>query len=193
MATLAAVRVIAGEFRGRKLLGPRGKATRPITDRAKQSMFDVLTPWIAGAAVYDCFAGTGSLGLEALSRGSTFATFFEADGDALRLLAQNVQMLGVADRSRIVAGDLFAWIETAPPPPQPVDLIFLDPPYRYVAQKAGELNRLVGRLAREHLAPGGILVFRHDRRDKLELAPLARYDQRDYGKMRVEFFVSPRG
>src|SRR5438067_1897455 len=77
---LRQMRIIAGEFRGRSLLPPQGQqTTRPITDRAKQSLFDVLTPQLDGALVYDCFAGTGSLGLEALSRGATFATFFEAD------------------------------------------------------------------------------------------------------------------
>ena len=72
------MRIIAGEFRGRKLLPPEGDVTRPITDRVKQSLFDILAPRIDGARVYDCFAGTGSMGLECLSRGAEHATFFEA-------------------------------------------------------------------------------------------------------------------
>jgi len=70
------MRIIAGEHRGRKLLPPEGDVTRPITDRVKQSLFDILAPRIEGARVYDCFAGTGSMGLECLSRGSSHATFF---------------------------------------------------------------------------------------------------------------------
>src|SRR5215212_6812606 len=82
-ATLHDMRIIAGQFGGRKLLAPPSNATRPITDRAKQSLFDILSPDIEGALVYDCFAGTGSMGLECLSRGSRHAFFFEADRSAL--------------------------------------------------------------------------------------------------------------
>ena len=75
-ATLTDMRIIAGEFRGRKLLGPETDVTRPITDRVKQSLFDILTPYLPQARVYDCFAGTGSMGLECLSRGAKHVTFF---------------------------------------------------------------------------------------------------------------------
>ncbi|MDB5305247.1 MAG: rsmD, partial [Phycisphaerales bacterium] len=77
------MRIISGEFRGRKLLPPEGDVTRPITDRVKQSLFDILTPLLPDARVYDCFAGTGSMGLESLSRGAAHATFFEADRGGL--------------------------------------------------------------------------------------------------------------
>ena len=80
------MRIIAGEFKGRQLLAPVGDATRPITDRAKQSLFDILTPIITDANVYDIFAGTGSLGLESLSRGAKFSTFFEIDRSAIARL-----------------------------------------------------------------------------------------------------------
>ena len=92
------MRIIAGEFRGRKLLPPQGQQTRPITDRVKQSLFDILAPSIEGAVVFDCFAGTGSLGLEALSRGASRAVFFERDRSAVRLLQENIRALGVSDR-----------------------------------------------------------------------------------------------
>src|SRR5438045_2912598 len=95
-ATVTHVRIIAGEFRGRQLLGPQGDATRPITDRAKQSLFDILTPIIPGANVYDLFSGTGSLGLESLSRGAKFASFFEIDRSAIARLSQNVAALQVS-------------------------------------------------------------------------------------------------
>ncbi|HEX2971347.1 MAG TPA: RsmD family RNA methyltransferase, partial [Tepidisphaeraceae bacterium] len=91
------MRIIAGEFRGRKLLSPEGDTTRPITDRVKQSLFDILTPLLPEAVVYDCFSGTGSMGLEALSRGAAQATFFEADRSALARLRQNIDALKVAD------------------------------------------------------------------------------------------------
>src|SRR3954453_18643321 len=104
------MRIIAGEFRGRTLIPPQGQqTTRPITDRAKQSLFDTLAPLMDDALVYDCFAGTGSLGLEALSRGAKFCTFFEADRSAVARLSQNIAALSVEKRSRIVSGDLFKW------------------------------------------------------------------------------------
>src|SRR5438105_14038385 len=100
------MRIIAGEYRGRRLLAPEGDVTRPITDRVKQSLFDILAPRIEAATVYDCFAGTGSMGLECLSRAAERAIFFEADHSALARLRRNIEALRVADRTRVVAGDL---------------------------------------------------------------------------------------
>jgi 16S rRNA (guanine966-N2)-methyltransferase len=185
---LAAMRIIAGEFRGRRILPPRGTVTRPVTDRAKQSIFDVLSPQLADAIVYDCFAGTGSMGLEALSRGSRLVTFFETDRSAVQLLEQNRAALKVEDRSTIVTADLFRWFELAPPPARRVDLVFLDPPYRFVRERAEILQSLARRLA-DHLNPAATIIFRHDAADILELAPLHRFDVRDYGPMRVEFLT----
>src|SRR6476469_1469020 len=99
------MRIIAGEFRGRRLLAPEGDATRPITDRVKQSLFDILSPRIEGATVYDCFAGTGSMGLECLSRGASHATFFEADRSAVQRLRKNISTIAVGDRADVIAGD----------------------------------------------------------------------------------------
>lgn len=182
------MRIIAGEFRGRRLLAPRGSVTRPLTDRAKQSIFDVLSPRLADAVVYDCFAGTGSMGLEALSRGSRFVTFFETDRAALQILQRNRAALKVEDRSTIISGDVFGWFEQTTPPERRVDLIFLDPPYRFLRERPQMLQSLAQRLA-EHLNPGAIIVFRHDAEDNLKLDPLRRFDLRDYGAMRVEFLT----
>ena len=180
------MRIIAGEFRGRQLLGPEGDRTRPITDRAKQSLFDILAPEIPGARVYDCFAGTGSMGLECLSRGAAHASFFEADRSALARLKRNIEALGVARRSNVVAQDLFRWLEAAPEAEPRVDLVFLDPPYRFLREKPDALLRLAEQLSARHLAPAGTVVFRHDAADRLEMPALERYDQRDYGGMAIE-------
>src|SRR5438270_4924082 len=102
MRYYSSMRIISGEFRGRRLLAPEGDITRPITDRVKQSMFDILAPSIAGSTVYDCFAGTGSLGLECLSRGAACAVFFEKDRSALARLQQNIAALDVQGRARII-------------------------------------------------------------------------------------------
>src|SRR5437016_8160373 len=107
------MRIIAGEFRSRQLLAPRSDATRPITDRAKQSLFDILQPDLPGAIVYDCFAGTGSMGLECLSRGAAHVTFFESDRSAVALLRKNIATLGVSDRSTVIDRDLFRFFDAA--------------------------------------------------------------------------------
>ena len=186
------MRIIAGEFRSRKILPPASDATRPITDRVKQSLFDILTPRLEGARVYDCFAGTGSMGLECLSRGAAHATFFEADRSAAALLRKNIATLGVQRRSTVIDRDLFKWFASSPPPPGPQDragVIFLDPPYRFLTERQDELRRLAARLA-EHLAPDGIVIFRHDAKDSLDLAPLHEIDRRDYGGMTIELLAA---
>jgi 16S rRNA (guanine966-N2)-methyltransferase len=180
------MRIIAGEFRSRQILAPATDATRPITDRAKQSLFDILAPLVEGANVYDCFSGTGSMGLECLSRGAVRATFFEADRSAAGLLRKNISALGVAARSIVVDRDLFKWFDSAPAAKPKIDLIFLDPPYRFLVERPGDLQRLAGKMVTNHLAPGASIVFRHDAKDALDLPPLIATDRRDYGGMAIE-------
>src|SRR5919202_3353208 len=127
------MRIIAGRHRGRRLLAPVGRGTRPTADRVRQALFDMLwhAPWagrarIEGARVLDAFAGTGALGLEALSRGAAAATFLETDKAALAALRANIAACREEARCRVLAAD-------AMKPPRaaaPCDLLFLDPPYR---------------------------------------------------------------
>ena len=183
------MRIIAGEFRGRRLLAPETDATRPITDRVKQSLFDILTPLIPDAKVYDCFAGTGSMGLECLSRGAAVATFFEADRSAGKRLAKNIATLGVGDRSKVVAGDVFRWFDAHPgiAKDAAADLIFLDPPYRFLRERPDPLQRLARHFAESHLKLGGTVIFRHDASDQLDLPLLKCTDARTYGGMVLQF------
>jgi len=187
------MRIIAGEFRSRKLLAPATDATRPVTDRVKQSLFDVLTPHLDAARVYDCFAGTGSMGLECLSRGAAHATFFEADRSAAALLRKNIAALDVNDRTTVVDRDLFKWFETSAAKGD-VHLVFLDPPYRFLRERAEDLRRVASRLG-EHLGEAGIVIFRHDAADALDLPPFATFDRRDYGGMTIELMrrILPKG
>jgi 16S rRNA (guanine966-N2)-methyltransferase len=183
------MRIIAGELRGRKILPPEGMETRPVTDRVKQSVFDIIAPLLPEARIYDCFAGTGSMGLESLSRGAKHVVFFEADRAALSILRQNVGALGVADRSQVVSGDLFEAVRRRGA--EKIDVVFLDPPYRFLTERAGELQELAAILVEKCLAPEATVVFRHDVTDSLDLAPLRRYDQRTYGGMAVELLTCP--
>ncbi len=124
-------RIIAGRLRGRHLAVPPGPHTRPTAIRLRQAIFDILAhaPWaggalLEGAAVLDGFAGSGALGLEALSRGATTVTFIEQDRAALAALRRNIESCAAQTETRIIAADM-----TRPPPGPPQDVIFLDPPY----------------------------------------------------------------
>ena len=128
------MRIVAGRHRGRRLLAPPGETVRPTSDRAREALFNILSHGqlaaegipFAGAAVLDAFAGTGALGLEALSRGAAEAAFIEQDREALATLRRNIAALGEGGRARIVPGDA-----TRPPrAPSACALAFLDPPYR---------------------------------------------------------------
>jgi 16S rRNA (guanine966-N2)-methyltransferase len=185
------MRIIAGEFRGRKLLGPAEDTTRPITDRVKQSLFDIIAVRIKGRVIYDCFAGTGSMGLESLSRGASHAVFFERDRSALQRLKRNIEALGVSEQSTVVSADIFKRFRGAPAYPaeagHAAEIVFLDPPYRFLSEQSDQLRELSTQLASKHLSGDGIAIFRHDVRARLELPELVRYDQREYGGMTIEF------
>lgn len=144
------MRIIAGQWRGRPLDAPAGDTTRPTSDRAREGLFSMLASRLGSfgeLTVADLFAGTGALGLEALSRGATHCTFVERDRAALDILRRNVERLGAGERADIRAQG----VEHAPPPPRPFDLILMDPPYGAgLAQPA--LDRVV-----TWLAPGGWL------------------------------------
>lgn len=127
------MRIVAGAWRGRTLTAPPGLATRPTADRTRQALFDMLmhAQWggrgaIEDAVVLDVFAGTGALGLEALSRGAAFAGFIEQDAVALRALRANVAACKAADRTEVVAADV---LSVPPRRGRSADLVFLDPPY----------------------------------------------------------------
>ncbi len=124
------MRVVAGEFRGRRIIAPAGTSTRPTTDRVREATFNALgsRDLVVGAQVADLFAGSGAIGIEALSRGAEHCTFVERDRDALRALRTNLDTLGLADRSRIVTGDVLAVAAAVD-----ADLVFADPPYDFSA------------------------------------------------------------
>src|SRR6185503_2588939 len=122
------MRIIAGAWRGRPLDAPRGQATRPTSDRAREGLFSMLQSRLGsfeGLKVADLFAGTGALGLEALSRGAGHCTFVEKDRRALDILRRNIDRLGAGDRTDVRAQA----VEHAAAPAAPFDLIFMDPPY----------------------------------------------------------------
>lgn len=120
-------RIIAGEFGGRRLAVPRGVGTRPTADRVREAWMSIIAPRLQGAVVLDLFAGTGALGLEAVSRGAVSALFVEQATPALDLIRRNIDILGVADRTRIVRGDAMRFVGELGA--GAYDIALADPPY----------------------------------------------------------------
>ena len=167
------MRIIAGSRRGRMLHAPTGSTTRPTADRVRQALFDMLlhAPWgglslLEGAHVLDAFAGTGALGLEALSRGAEHVTFFETDRPALAALRANIHACGWESRTTVLPRDVTA-PRAANPAMGPARLVFLDPPYRMgLPGKA-----LLALRNRGWLAPDAIVVAETARDEALPFAP----------------------
>lgn len=187
------MRIISGTYRGRALSVPEGLATRPTSDRARQAVFNVLehaawAPGLAGLRVIDLFAGSGALGLEALSRGAAFCLFVETDPAARGVIRDNVEALGAKGelfgRTRIHRRDATDLGLRPGADGAPFDLAFLDPPY---AKGLGE-QALAELTAGGWLAPGAVVVFE---RGADELDPVTpgfeRLDERSYGAARVFF------
>ncbi len=152
------MRIIAGEFRSRRLLTPKDdQVTRPIPDRVKESVFMLLRGQCEGASVFDAFSGTGAIGLEAISRGAVRCVMVEKDRDAAAMLKSNVEMLGAADRCEIVIGDALGAGALARAP-RPLDLAFFDPPYPLVRDAIGwkrvkaQFERVIGCLSDDGFA-----------------------------------------
>ncbi len=186
------MRIVAGQYRGKPILAPPGQATRPTSDRARESIFNILehAPWspgLRGARVADLFAGSGALGLEALSRGAAFALFVETDEAARGAIRGNIEALGLFGASRIHRRDATA---LGPPPASagaPFDLAFLDPPY---AKGLGE-RALAELRAHGWLAAGAPVVFERGAAEPdLAADGYAVLDQREYGAARVLFLRS---
>jgi 16S rRNA (guanine966-N2)-methyltransferase len=149
------VRVIAGSAKGRTLDAPRGGATRPATDRIRETLFAILEPILGDARVLDLFAGAGTLGIESLSRGAASVTFVEHSPEALKALRKNVASTGFAAQSEVVAANVLAFLEQRVA--GPYDVVFCDPPFADVALLEATLahSRFVGALA-----PGAHVVAR---------------------------------
>ena len=157
------MRVVAGTHRGRRLVAPRGDATRPTSDRVREALFSVLGPSVQDARVLDLFAGSGALGIEALSRGAASAVFVDRAPRAIEAVRANLTALGIeGDVRRMEAR---SWLRAASARADAYDLVFLDPPYR----RAGELGRELSEALPAVLAGRARVVSESDRRDPLAL------------------------
>src|SRR5437660_9716076 len=129
------LRIIGGTLRGRKLQYSGDIRTRPMKDRVREAVFNLLGPQVAGSHAIDLFAGTGALGLEAISRGAAKVTFIERHLPTAKLIEQNAGALGVADRVQVIFGDAFGWTTAYQPAPAPPLTIFCSPPYDFYVDR----------------------------------------------------------
>jgi 16S rRNA (guanine(966)-N(2))-methyltransferase RsmD len=178
------VRVIAGELGGRRLRAPRGRSTRPTSDRVREAVFAMLGE-IGGAGVLDLFAGSGALGIEALSRGAAEAVFVEQNGPALGALTANLGSLGLEQpRAQVRCAEVLAALRSARRRKETYDLIFIDPPYSEARDWGPKLSAALPSLLR----PAARVVVESDRRAPLELE-LALERERRYGDTSIKIHV----
>jgi 16S rRNA (guanine(966)-N(2))-methyltransferase RsmD len=175
------MRVIAGEFRSRRLKSIPGQATRPTPDRLRETLFDILQTRIAGATFLDGYAGTGSVGIEALSRGAAHAYFLEKDRMALEAIRANVKSLGLEQRATVVPGPVLKGLER-----NRAEIVFLDPPYPLEREYEASLE-LLGR------TPPELVVVQHSVRFELreQYGELVRQRVVRQGDNALSFFKIP--
>lgn len=183
------MRVVAGSAKGRRLKSPKGEGTRPVMDRVKTALFDILAPRIVGTRFLDLFGGTGGIGIEALSRGAEAATFTELDPAMVKLIHENLAITGLGEHAEVLRADAFRFLENAAHSGRRYDIIYVAPP-----QYQGMAARAVTQLDRSPLTEDGGLVIAqiHPRErgtlDALTLEALHVIDERRYGSTLLLFY-----
>ena len=180
------MRVIAGEFKGRRLVAPRGQKVRPTSDRVREAVFSALGG-IEGATVLDLYCGTGALAIEALSRGAADATLVDRD---TRAALGNVHALGLADRTELIKADALQWVSSdqRPATSDCFSLVFLDPPYRLADRLGQQLDSHLPAL----LSDEGRLVVESAARSPLEISSLELLRHKRYGATDVAIYRKGR-
>jgi 16S rRNA (guanine966-N2)-methyltransferase len=178
------MRVVAGRFRGRRLAAPKGTATRPTSDRVREALFATLGP-LDGERVLDLFAGSGALGIEALSRGAGRTVFVERARPALAILRANLDTLELGpDVAEVRAADARGALRTARARGEKYDLVLVDPPYRLAPGLGSELEEALGAV----LAPGARVVTESDHRAPLDLQLTVAHERR-YGDTLIRIYI----
>lgn len=173
------IRLISGKFGGRQIVCPPGKQTHPMGERIRGSLFNILGD-VSGLTVLDAFAGSGSLGLEALSRGAAQATFIERDKVAQRVIEENITTLKVADQTKLIKTSVAQWDETTKN--ESYDIIFADPPYHDI--QISTVSRLV-----KYLKPNGLMVLSYPGRESVSTVNgVVVVDNRSYGDAALAFY-----
>lgn len=186
------MRIVGGQFKGRAIAAPQGRDTRPTSDRARESVFNVLahadwSPGLEGRRVIDLFAGSGALGLEAMSRGAVFALFVETDAAARGAIRNNIEALGLFGNTRIHRRDATDLGAKPAGLGEPFDLVFLDPPY---AKNLGE-RALAQLIKGEWITSDATIMLEVGAEETPNLPAYETLDERAYGAAKV-FFLKPR-
>lgn len=183
------MRVISGKAKGRKLKRVPGDTTRPIMDRVKENLFNILGSFVPGTRWLDLFAGTGQVGIEALSRDAAEVVFVDNVSVAVRTIQDNLRHTRLADHARVLKMDAFRYLDA--PADAPFDLIYVAPPqYKEIWQ---EVLKIVDQRPLDYLTAGGLVVVQIDPIEyrELNLAHLAETDQRRYGSTLLCFYEFP--
>lgn len=176
------MRIIAGENRGHKLKSVPGMRTRPTADRVKEAVFSSLEPLLCGSRFLDVFGGTGSIALEAVSRGAASAVIIERDDTALSVIRDNIAACGKQSRCRVIRGDSLAVLERLQRQGAQFDLVYVDPPYQ-----SGLYETVLARLAEGLLAPGGMILLESAKNTSLSIQNSIFYIHKEkcYGDTRI--------
>lgn len=183
---ILSLRVISGEFKGRKLYSVRGLSTRPSAERLREAVFNILSPRIRHANFLDMFAGTGAFGIEALSRGAHSAVFIEKSPSALTIIHKNVELCGITNRTKIIRWDAIKNLNCIKNIIPPFDIVFMDPPY-----EQNLIEPAIGNLLSTHsLIPNALIIIEHSIHETIlqRFQQIMLIDQRKYGKSLVSFF-----
>ncbi len=181
------MRIVAGEFKGRKIETPLGRDIRPTSEKVKEAVFSMLYGDIDGAVAADLFAGTGNLGLEALSRGAELCYFSDISRESLAITRRNIAVCRAEERSVLVAGDFERCLDRIMRDGAKVDLVFIDPPYKEGLY--GRCFKLIREM--EILGDGGKLIAEHSKNDVLPdyLSGYNKIKEKDYGSITVSIYV----
>lgn len=180
------MRVVSGQSKGRRLLSPRGLVVRPTAAKVKEALFDILANLVAGARVLDLFAGTGGIGIEALSRGAESVDFVERDARSRKVLEENLKRCGYQSRARIHRLDVFRYLRQVARTARPFDIVFVDPPYH-----TGILKKLLPLLSQDVIIThAGIMIIEHFHKTELPdvLGSLHRFRAQRYGDTVLSFY-----
>ncbi len=177
------LRVIAGEFKGRRLRTADSSATRPMTDRVRESLFSILAPELPGSRFLDLFAGSGAVGIEALSRGAAGVLLVESDPESFTVICVNLRSLGLTNRGLPMRADAYRTIDSLGKSGQRFDIVFAGPPY-----DADHHNRIAERVAKAGICrDGGVVVLQYRRGDQLQLPTGWGAETRGYGITSLSF------
>jgi 16S rRNA (guanine(966)-N(2))-methyltransferase RsmD len=182
------IRIVAGNLRGRRVTCHVHPGMRPTPQMVREALFSILGDAIPDRPFFDVFAGTGVIGLEALSRGASSVAFIERDFRLLDAIEGHLHDFGVAERGRAVRTDVYRWIERWQPPDEPVT-VFLSPPFGDFEQRSEALNGVLSELRRK-VAPGSVVVLQAEESDFLNSLPgRTEADERKYGRNHLLFWV----